>query len=95
MKCLRFCILFFSNERKILFFSCKQINFDEWFSKQLIHEINLKGDNFRIIRRRAIWLIGQWTGVKFDRNLRPKVYDLCLQLLQPDEDMSVRLAAAS
>lgn len=79
----------------INFFSLsKQIDFDEWFTKQLIHEVSFKGDNFRIIRRRAIWLIGQWTGVKFDKNLRPKVYELCLNLLQPDEDMCVRLAAA-
>lgn len=70
-----------------------QIDFDEWFSKQLVHEIGLNGDNFRVIRRRVIWLIGQWTSVKFDRNLRPKVYEICLSLLQPDEDMCVRLAA--
>lgn len=70
-----------------------QIDFDEWFTKQLVHEATIKGENFRIIRRRVIWLIGQWTSVKFDRNLRPKVYELCLLLLQPDEDMCVRLAA--
>lgn len=75
------------------FFFFPKIDFDEWFTKQLVLELTLNGDQFRIIRRRVIWLIGQWTSIKFDRNLRPKVYQLCLVLLQPDEDMAVRLAA--
>lgn len=70
-----------------------QINFDEWFTNQLLQELSLQGPNFRIIRRRVIWMIGQWTSVKFDRNLRPKVYEVCLHLLRPEEDMCVRLAA--
>lgn len=89
---LVFCPFFFNlglNE-----FLISQIDFDEWFTKQLMHELTLKGDNFRIIRRRVVWLIGQWSGVKFDRNLRTKVYHLCLPLLQSEEDMCVRLAAA-
>lgn len=51
------------------------------------------GINFRIIRRRVIWLIGQWTSVKFDQSLRPKVYEVCLHLLQSNEDICVRLAS--
>lgn len=70
-----------------------QINFDEWFTSQLIQEITLQGTNFRIIRRRIIWLMGQWTSVKFDRELRPKLYEICLHLLRPEEDMCVRLAS--
>lgn len=71
-----------------------QLDFDEWFKRQLADELKLKGNNLRIIRRRVIWLIGQWTGVKFDRTLRPKVYELCLELLKSDEDMCVRLASS-
>lgn len=71
-----------------------QLDFDEWFKQQLADELKLKGNNLRIIRRRVIWLIGQWTGVKFDRTLRPKVYELCLELLKSDEDMCVRLASS-
>lgn len=74
-------------------FIFQQINFDDWFTTQLIEEISLSDTNFRIIRRRIIWLIGQWTCVKFDRNLRSKVYEVCLHLLRPEEDMCVRLAA--
>lgn len=76
------------------FFFFKQIDFDEWFTKQLLNEIRIEGNHFRILRRRAIWLIGQWTGVKFDRSLRPQVYAACLYLLSSTEDMSVRLAAS-
>ena len=80
--------------RKYFFFSIKKVNFDEWFSNQLLNELKLVGNNYRILRRRVIWLIGQWTCVKFDRNLRPQVYDSCLHLLQSNEDMCVRLSAS-
>lgn len=71
-----------------------KVNFDEWFTNQLLDELKIEGNNFRILRRRAIWLIGSWTGVKFARNLRPQVYAACLHLLRSDEDMCVRLAAS-
>lgn len=71
-----------------------QIDFDQWFTNQLVHEIKIKGNRFRIIRRRAIWLIGQWTGVKFNRQLRPQVYAACLHLIEPSEDMCVRITAS-
>lgn len=70
-----------------------QINFDEWFTAQLLLELSLPGLNFRIIRRRIIWLIGHWTSVKLDRALRPKVYEICLHLLRSEEDICVRLTA--
>lgn len=70
------------------------INFDQWFSSQLVNELKLQNSNFRIIRRRVIWLIGRWTSVKFSQSLRPQVYTVCLELLRPEEDMSVRLAAS-
>ncbi|KAJ6635893.1 Importin-11 [Pseudolycoriella hygida] len=71
-----------------------EIDFDEWFTNQLVHEVKIKGNRFRIIRRRAIWLIGQWTGVKFDRQLRPQVYAACLNLIEQSEDMCVRITAS-
>lgn len=71
------------------------IDFNHWFTSQLVHELHLSGSNFRIIRRRVIWLIGRWTGVKFSNTLRPMVYAECLQLMRADEDMTVRLAAST
>lgn len=71
------------------------IDFNQWFTGQLVHELHLTGSNFRIIRRRVIWLIGKWTGVKFSQELRPLVYGECLQLMRREEDMTVRLAASA
>lgn len=71
-----------------------EINFDEWFTQQLLEELKFKTHNFRIIRKRIIWLIGRWTGVRFSKSLRPQVYHACLELLHPSEDLAVRLTAS-
>uniref|UniRef100_A0A2M4BC08 Putative nuclear transport receptor kap120 importin beta superfamily n=1 Tax=Anopheles marajoara TaxID=58244 RepID=A0A2M4BC08_9DIPT len=71
-----------------------EINFDEWFSQQLLGELKFKSQKFRIIRKRIIWLVGRWTGVRFSRSLRPQVYQACLELLHPSEDLAVRLTAS-
>lgn len=70
------------------------VDFDAWFTSQLVFEMKIGGSNFRILRKRIIWMIGQWTGVKFSKNLRPMVYQACLQMLQPSEDIVVRLTAS-
>ncbi|XP_050322482.1 importin-11 [Bactrocera neohumeralis] len=70
------------------------IDFDSWFSNQLLGELRIESDNFRILRRRIIWLVAEWAAVKFSRNLRPLAYEACLHLLRPTEDMSIRLAAS-
>lgn len=70
------------------------VDFDSWFNSQLIYELKIQGSNFRILRKRIIWMIGQWTGVKFSKDLRPAVYEACLELLQPTEDLVVRLTAS-
>ncbi|KAK2150064.1 hypothetical protein LSH36_425g01002 [Paralvinella palmiformis] len=41
------------------------IDFDRWFQSRLIPELNNKHTNYRVLRRRVIWLIGCWVGVKF------------------------------
>lgn len=50
--------------------------------------------SYRIIRRRVIWLIGHWVGVKLSTDLRPVLYESILPLLQPSEDLVVRMEAA-
>lgn len=70
------------------------VDFNEWFTKQLLDELKIKEPNYRILRKRIIWLIGQWTGVNFSKTLRPAVYAACLDLLAPDEDIVVRLTAS-
>ena len=47
--------------------------------------------SYRIIRRRVIWLIGCWTGVKLAPELRPLLYQAINPLLQRDEDLVVRI----
>ncbi|KFB43307.1 AGAP002970-PA-like protein [Anopheles sinensis] len=71
-----------------------EINFDEWFTQQLLDELKFKSHNFRIIRKRIIWLVGRWTSVRFSKALRPQVYRACLELLHPTEDLAVRLTAS-
>lgn len=71
-----------------------EINFDEWFTQQLLEELKFKSRKFRIIRKRIIWLIGRWTGVRFSKTLRPEVYRACLELLHPSEDLAIRLTTS-
>lgn len=47
------------------------------------------------MRRRVIWLVSQWIGVKLSVTLRPTLYEAILPLLQDDEDLVVRLEAAN
>ena len=54
----------------------------------------MKDGNYRVIRRRVAWLIGQWIGVKLSPELRPALYATILPLLSGDEDMAVRLTAS-
>lgn len=71
-----------------------EIDFDTWLVNGIEHELKMSDSNYRIVRRRATWLIGQWSGVKLSPELRPKLYQLLVPLLQSNEDLVVRLAAA-
>ena len=50
--------------------------------------------SYRIVRRRVIWLLGCWTGVKMSSELRPTLYTILIPLLNPTEDLVVRIEAA-
>ncbi|CAI9731381.1 importin-11 isoform X2 [Octopus vulgaris] len=71
------------------------IDFDQWFTSHLIPELQNKHTNYRIIRRRVIWLVSQWVGVKLSVSLRATLYETILPLLQEKEDLVVRLEAAN
>lgn len=43
---------------------------------------------YKLIRRRVVWLIGQWIPVKFKSDLRPVLYEIILSLMQ-DPDLVV------
>lgn len=72
-----------------------QVDFDQWFTNTLLQELKIKHNNYRVIRRRVTALIGRWTGIKLSTELRPALYECIINLLGPDEDMAVRLTAAS
>ncbi|XP_006559929.1 importin-11 isoform X2 [Apis laboriosa] len=71
-----------------------EVNFDQWFSTTLKEELKIRSNNYRIIRRRVCWLIGRWTTVKLSAELRPELYELMVEVLSPEEDLGVRLAAS-
>ncbi|XP_028398952.1 importin-11-like [Dendronephthya gigantea] len=69
----------------------EEINFEEWFSQGLVKELQNKSTGYRIIRRRVIWLIGQWINVKLSPPYRPMLYEIIVSLMSESEDLVVRL----
>ncbi|CAH2296266.1 importin-11 isoform X1 [Pelobates cultripes] len=70
------------------------VDFDAWFKRQLIGELQISHERYKLLRRRVIWLIGQWVSVKFKSELRPSLYEAILTLLQ-DQDLVVRIETAT
>ncbi|XP_041464920.1 importin-11-like [Lytechinus variegatus] len=70
------------------------VDFDQWFTSHLIKELQNKHPRYKVIRRRVIWLVGQWIGVKLSPSLHPTFYEAVLPLLSSDEDLVVRISAA-
>ncbi|KFP94966.1 Importin-11, partial [Haliaeetus albicilla] len=64
------------------------VDFDQWFKNQLLAELQVSHNRYKPIRRRVIWLIGQWISVKFKSDLRPVLYEAICNLLQ-DQDLVV------
>ncbi|NXW17304.1 IPO11 protein, partial [Circaetus pectoralis] len=62
------------------------VDFDQWFKNQLLAELQVSHNRYKPIRRRVIWLIGQWISVKFKSDLRPVLYEAICNLLQ-DQDL--------
>ncbi|XP_046727082.1 importin-11 isoform X1 [Silurus meridionalis] len=70
------------------------VDFDQWFKNQLLVELQCNDSRYKVIRRRVIWLVGQWISVKFKAELRPLLYEIIPNLLQ-DDDLVVRIEAAT
>ncbi|KFV18688.1 Importin-11, partial [Tauraco erythrolophus] len=70
------------------------VDFDQWFKNQLLAELQVSHSRYKPIRRRVIWLIGQWISVKFKSDLRPMLYEAIRNLLQ-DQDLVVRIETAT
>ncbi|KAI5086267.1 importin-11 isoform X1 [Silurus meridionalis] len=65
------------------------VDFDQWFKNQLLVELQCNDSRYKVIRRRVIWLVGQWISVKFKAELRPLLYEIIPNLLQ-DDDLVIR-----
>ncbi|XP_061116113.1 importin-11 [Conger conger] len=70
------------------------VDFALWFQNQLLGELQVHHHSYKLIRRRVIWLIGQWISVKFKSDLRPLLYEAILGLMQ-DPDLVVRIETAT
>ncbi|XP_063043759.1 importin-11 [Engraulis encrasicolus] len=70
------------------------VDFDVWFKNQLLAELQVTHNRYKLIRRRVIWLIGRWISVKFKSDLRPVLYEVILNLMQ-DPDLVVRIETAT
>nr|BAA91843.1 unnamed protein product [Homo sapiens] len=70
------------------------VDFDQWFKNQLLPELQVIHNRYKPLRRRVIWLIGQWVSVKFKSDLRPMLYEAICNLLQ-DQDLVVRIETAT
>ena len=60
----------------------------------MLQELRVKESNYRILRRRVVWLLGRWIGVKLSVDLRPLIYETVLGLMEPGEDLVIRLTSA-
>ncbi|RHZ44599.1 hypothetical protein Glove_718g39 [Diversispora epigaea] len=71
-----------------------ELDFDSWLVNNLLVEVANNDPNYRIIRRRIAWVIGRWICVKISKENKPKAYDAMTYLLNPEEDLVVRMTTA-
>ena len=69
-----------------------QVDFDSWFSSYLLSELKIQHPKYRIIRRRVVWLLGQWVGVKLSSNLR---FDGLYSIVRLSLYLSLPISASS
>ena len=65
------------------------IDYDSWYSSQLLHEMSVADPGYKIVRRRVVSLLGCWVNVKMSAELLPSLYEALLLALHPREDIVV------
>ncbi|GJN91530.1 hypothetical protein Rhopal_004553-T1 [Rhodotorula paludigena] len=72
------------------------VNFKEWLEGTLAPECGGTDSNYRIIRRRIAWLLGNWVGEDLAAESRALIYSLLVHLLSRNDstDPAIRLTAA-
>ena len=70
------------------------VDFDSLLTRSLIPMIQTESSStvFKLIKRRIIWLIGQWISIKISSESRSVIYPLLLNMLKED-DLVVRLTS--
>lgn len=70
-----------------------ELDFDNWFLQILLPELKVKHKNYLIVHRTILWLLGQWSDVKFSDHLRPVLYETLAGFMGPNENLVIRLSA--
>ncbi|BGP12651.1 hypothetical protein JCM10213v2_000568 [Rhodosporidiobolus nylandii] len=72
------------------------IDFTQWLNGTLAAECTGTDSNYRIIRRRIAWLLGNWVGEDLAATSRTQIYTLLVHLLgrNASTDAAIRLTAA-
>ena len=65
------------------------IDYDSWYSSQLLHEMSVTDPSYKVVRRRVVSLLGCWVNVKMSAELLPSLYEALLLALHPREDIVV------
>ncbi|KAK0230961.1 armadillo-type protein [Armillaria fumosa] len=74
------------------------IPFEQWAAESLVVEARSSDPNFRIIKRRIAWMIGQWVSQSCASPNIPAFWDILVHLLSdrgPGSDTVVRFTAAT
>lgn len=75
------------------------VDFDGLYVGTLLGELQNPAPEYALIKRRVLWLIGQWVPVNFDvqgqRGLRKTLFEAIGHLMDQSQDMVVRLTACS
>jgi hypothetical protein len=69
------------------------LDFNRWYMQVISKEINCSDPGLMILRRRAMWMVGEWVGQIPDPMKPPLYQDVCALLSQPD--LVVRVTTAS
>ncbi|KAL7750537.1 hypothetical protein RI367_003873 [Sorochytrium milnesiophthora] len=69
------------------------VDFDTLLTTHLVHEARADNTFARYLRRRIAHLIKHWVCVKCSPASRPVIYELLLFLLEPAQDLAVRITA--
>lgn len=69
-----------------------ELDFDSWFKNSLMAELNFDYQFSFILRRRIVWMIARWLGVKF--TLKKEFYKL-IDIFLGEKDTVVKLEAVS